>query len=301
MPARNAAKTIGTAMVSVLRGLPDDADLLVLDDASEDGTRDIIVGLARRDRRVHLITSDSASGVAGACNLLIEACDSPLVARMDADDIALPWRFASQLRALKRRSLDAVFTPAVMFGPSRTAFRPQPPVEAGPSATPLELLLTCTLMHPSLLGRRAAVIRAGGYRLVAAEDWDLFMRMALNGDRMARIALPGILYRRHATQVTATGSWYRALTNDAITAGVHEELSMRMLGLGPGAYAALVGPYANQCGVNAALQLIDEVWKAAGSFALADLIGVRTNALGVKRQIKQRYPQSVSSRSLRHR
>jgi hypothetical protein len=274
LPARNAEKTIRTAASSAL---PRDGKLLILNDASTDATSEILAGLTRADGRVDVLTSDVQLGVAGALNVLIDAADTPLIARMDADDIALPWRFRLQIPAMYRENLDVVFSPIITFGPSPVAIEPQAPVSAGPAASPYELLLTGTLMHPTLLGRRSTIVDAGYYRRVPAEDWDLWIRMALRGSRLGRIALPTVLYRRHAEQVSATKVWQEALANGVETAQVHQELSQRLLGFSePGAYAALSRRSAEPKEVSAAMNLIKAVRMAANSFPFRDRLSMRT-------------------------
>src|SRR5699024_5894599 len=100
-----AADTIGAAVRSTLRALPADAELVVGDDGSTDDT------LARlddiQDPRLR-VTPGPGRGVAATLNALLSGVDSEFVARMDADDVVLPGRFARQLRALEDH--DAVFT-----------------------------------------------------------------------------------------------------------------------------------------------------------------------------------------------
>src|SRR5215212_8302301 len=119
LPARNAEKTIRAAVSSVLRGLPHDGKLLILDDASTDGTGDAVARLAREDGRVGVLTSEVQLVVARALNVMIDEAETPLIGRMDADDIALPWRFRHQFPAMYRGNLDAVFSPIVLFGPAQ--------------------------------------------------------------------------------------------------------------------------------------------------------------------------------------
>lgn len=300
LPARNAQSTVGRAIRSVLRSMPDPTKILVLDDASEDGTADVVQGLCRQDRRIGLIATQTPSGVAGALNILLEAATTPLVARMDADDIGLPWRFAAQLRELRRQSVDLVFTPSIMFGPSRVAVRPQPPVGAGPAAVPYELLVANTLMHPTLLGTRSAIVGVGGYRAVPAEDWDLFMRLALSGARLSRISLPGLLYRRHSGQVTQDAAW-QARSVDTETAATHDALVQYLFGFGEGSFAAMSGRTADTNQLAAALHVMDAVWQKSSSFSFRDRIGVRANVIGARRYMRVRYSSDQLDRADRAR
>ena len=295
LPARNAEKTIRTAVSSVLRGLPRDGRVFVLNDASSDSTGELLAGLAREDGRVGVLTSDVQLGVSGACNVLIDAADTPLIARMDADDIALPWRFRLQIPAMYRSNLDAVFGAAIHFGGSGSrrlaALLPFGPVlSIGPGASPYELLLGNKLGHPTVVGRRSAIVGAGCYRRVPAEDWDLWIRMALQGSRLGRIALPTLLYRHHAEQVSATKAWQKELACAVETAQVHQELSEKLLGFSEaGAYPGLTGPSAEPKEVRAAMNLTKAVRMAANSFPLRDRLAVRMTALTVMHRIRGIY------------
>jgi Glycosyl transferase family 2 len=293
--ARNAEKTIRAAVSSVLRGLPRDGRLVILNDASSDATGELLSVLARADGRVGVLTSDAQLGHAGAMNALIDAADTPLIANMDADDIALPWRFRRQILAMYRSNLDAIFSASIFFG--RSAVERQadllpigPVFSIGPAASPYELLLVNKLALPTLVGRRSAIVGAGCCRRVPAEDWDLWIRMALRGSRLGRIALPTLLYRRHAAQLSATKVWQKALVDAAETAQVQHELSQRLLGFSEaGAYAALTGPSAEPKEVRAAMNLIDAVRMAANSFPFRDRLAVQTTARTAMHRIRGLY------------
>ena len=300
LPARNAERTIRTAVSSVLHALPDGGTVLVLNDASDDTTGVVLAEMARRDRRIDILTSDAPLGVAGALNRLLEAAETPYVARMDADDITLPWRFVGQFRALEREGLDVVFSPVVMFRPSRFRVEPQPPLATGPMGAPYELLLNSAFIHPTMLGRRDVLLRAGGYRSVRAEDWDLFMRMALRGDRIGRIAAPSLLYRRHADQVTASAMWNSAHEAEMLSAQVHQELSKHVLGFGEArTYLALSGPAAYASDIAAALDLIDAVRGAARELPLRERVSLRATALISQRNLGRVYGVSSGARLAR--
>src|SRR5215211_4892256 len=102
--------------------------------------------------------------------------------------------------------------------------------------------------------------------------------------RLGRIALPALLVRRHAEQITATKVWQKELVHAVDTAQVHQELSQQLVGfseagayaaLTAGAYTALTGPWAEPTEVRAAMNLIKSVRTAANSFAFGDRLAVR--------------------------
>lgn len=224
MPAYNAESTLGTALSSTLRDLPRDAAVMVLDDGSTDATAHAARSLD--DPRIH-VHSRPNGGVATALNELLQRTDSQYIARMDADDLVLPGRFARQLRAMTS-SVDAVFTTVVQWGAGlRGAPRPSgiDPVDFG-----LHLLLTNPVAHSTLLARREAIEAVGGYRELPTEDYDLWLRMATNGARLRRLPLPGLAYRVHPGQITASAQWRRSSWLDPRIASAYAALSEQLLG-----------------------------------------------------------------------
>ena len=224
VPARNSAATIDLALRSTLRAMPADSELVVLDDASEDRTAELIGRIA--DPRLRLLRNQVQGGVAAGLNRMLEETDSDLVARMDADDVVLPWRFRTQLRALG--TADVVFTTVFDWRGSRV--RPPAPVALAPEAFGLHLLVTNPVSHPTMLARRSALAAVDGYRDVPAEDYDLWLRMELAGSRQTRLAVPTLAYRIHEHQVTASSSWRHASWQAPDVAVAYRSLSERLLG-----------------------------------------------------------------------
>lgn len=225
LPAYNAASTLQAALDSTLRALPRDAGVMVLDDGSSDGTARLAESLADPRIRVH---SRPNGGVASALNEMLGLTDSEFVARMDADDLVLPGRFRRQMSALSEGS-DAVFTTVVQWGNGFSGL-PRPSSIAAEDFG-FHLLLTNPVAHSTMLARRAAIERVGGYRELPTEDYDLWLRMATSGARLRRLAVPGLAYRVHPDQITASPQWRRASWQDPRIAAAYAELARTILGV----------------------------------------------------------------------
>lgn len=123
-------------------------------------------------------------------------CKFDWVARMDADDIALPQRFSCQLEFIMRNSdVDIVGSYAEdMDETGATIGERKVPVGA---AQIHQLMWTCPLIHPSVMYRKSVVLMAGSYSktLKRRQDYDLWFRCAKAGAGFANIAEPLIRYR----------------------------------------------------------------------------------------------------------
>lgn len=225
MPARNAEATIRGAVTSTLRAMPRDAELVVLNDGSTDTTRDILDALSS-DARLKIIDANEGRGVAVALNILLEKTDSRMVARMDADDFSLPWRFTATMPALNRA--DVVFSTIVER--SGKKLKPGAPLRIPAATFPLHLLMTNPVSHPTMLAKRETIDAVGGYRKVPSEDYDLWMRCAIHGAKLERISLWSLVYLLHPGQITASKAWRNQSWEDPDQAAVFADLSTKLTG-----------------------------------------------------------------------
>ena len=227
LPVRNGESTIARAVTSTRRALPADAELVIFDDGSTDSTPMVLRSLESPSVRV--ITSPVSVGVATALNTLIDRTDSEFIARMDADDVTLMGRFGYQRRAISR-SAAVNFTTVLEWRPDSRAVSPAAPLPISARAFPYHLLMTNPVSHPTLFATRAVLVRVGGYRQVPAEDYDLWLRLAIEGIGIRRLALPTLLYRMHSQQVTSSLEWRHASWTDRSLAATFGKLSETLLG-----------------------------------------------------------------------
>ena len=96
MPAYNAEKYIGEAIESILNQTFKDFEFIIIDDCSTDTTGNIIDDYAIKDDRIRVFHSGKNLFVAGATNLAIHHSRASILARMDADDIAMLNRLEKQ-------------------------------------------------------------------------------------------------------------------------------------------------------------------------------------------------------------
>jgi hypothetical protein len=202
MPVYNGAAYLAEAVESILAQTFGDFELLAVEGNSTDASPAILAGYAVRDGRVRVVPQ-TGHGLIAALNQGVGAARGEFIARMDADDVALPERFARQVRFLREHpTVAAVGTAMQAIGPDGIRYwRMDYPTH--PAAVRDMLTKASCLGHPSVMARRAALDAVGGYRsaLRDAEDYDLWLRLA---DRFELANLPDVLmrYRCHPGQST---------------------------------------------------------------------------------------------------
>lgn len=213
MPVKNAEKTIVLALKSTLRAMNKESEIIILLDSCTDSTEGLVRGI--HDPRIRIISSPEPLGVARALNRLASEANFEILARMDADDVTLPWRFKTQIRALSKLDADFVFPSHLVFGdPVSPRLRPSIWCKLTPADSKLALCISNPFIHAGALMKRDVFERLGGYNDCPAEDYDLWIRAALSNYSICRIATPGILVRLHRGQVTRDPIWQMKLRED---------------------------------------------------------------------------------------
>lgn len=100
MPCYNAEKYIAEAIKSILDQTYPYFKLIIIDDGSTDKSREIIEKYVQRDNRIHLLCNVQNQGQVYTRNRGIAECDTEYIALMDADDVALPYRFEREVMFL---------------------------------------------------------------------------------------------------------------------------------------------------------------------------------------------------------
>lgn len=102
MPVYNGERYLKEAVESVLGQEFGDFELLITDDASTDGTADLLAALAGADRRITVFRQAQNAGPAVALEQMTRRARGEFLARSDADDASLPGRFRAQVARLRQ-------------------------------------------------------------------------------------------------------------------------------------------------------------------------------------------------------
>ncbi|MDA8796543.1 glycosyltransferase [Aquiluna sp.] len=203
--AKNAQDTISFCIRSALIGLRAKDEVLIFLDGCTDNTHRLVAAIT--DPRIQVFSSKAGVGRSSARNFLIENSKSPLIAILDADDFALPWRFAFSRRLLRRN--DAVFGSAFLFGslPYGLPLALTYPAKILPRLVPQILQTRNPFVHSTAAYRRSALEDSSAYEEVIAEDYALWLRMAIQGKTLRRSRLPIGGYRLSPVQLSAAANY----------------------------------------------------------------------------------------------
>ena len=183
IPSYNRRAALVRAIASALDQLLPPFEIIVVDDGSSDGTKEI--DFHRIDPRIRLIEHPTKRGAAAARNTGIDAARGEWVALLDSDDIWLDSKLERQFAALRERPIGD--KPLVSCNVMRSfehqgsvPYNPSPPGEGHLSEYFLlngGTLQTSTLLLPTLLAKQVRFDE----RLGRHQDWDFVLRLVRAG------------------------------------------------------------------------------------------------------------------------
>ncbi len=200
LPVYNADKYVAEAIESMLVQTFSDFELLLIDDGSTDDSLGVLQHYAVRDNRIVLISRENR-GLVASLNEGIALARGKWLARMDADDIALPRRFERQIAWLNQTHADICGSWVQTFGAKSIMWR----YPVSHEACEMQLLFDVPVAHPVVLAH-TNVFRSLGYdsRFAQVEDYDIWQRAWAAGFKFANINEALLRYRTHAGQVSVT-------------------------------------------------------------------------------------------------
>ena len=188
IPAYNTSQYIAETLDSVFAQTFKDYEVIVINDGSPDTPELEKVLQPYRDRILYL--KQENRGLAGARNTGVRHAQGKYVAFLDSDDCWFPEFLESQLGLLEGAGVpDLVYADSLDVG--NAPGHPHRFMEANPSrgVPTFESLLVgkCVVVVSCVVARKQALIDAGLFdeRLRSVEDYDLWLRVAHRGGRIA--------------------------------------------------------------------------------------------------------------------
>lgn len=223
MPAYNAGNYISEAIDSILKQTFTDFEFIIVNDGSTDNTKEIIESFS--DPRIILLNQEN-KGIATALNAGLSKAKAPYIARFDADDVCFPHRLEQQYDFLNTHpgyivcGSDAEYISANgehLFNFRSISHTHEQIIE--------KVYAHCPFIHSSVMYRKDAVIKAGGYSLHAHnfEDYFLWIRLKQFG-KFYNLRQQLIKVRFNPSSATIDEKWrgplFRKIKKNIIKKGV---------------------------------------------------------------------------------
>lgn len=177
---RNGGACFEQSLRSIAAQTFTDWEMVIVDDASNDGSADLAGRWASRDPRVRVIANSVNKGQTACLNEGLAACRGTWVARQDADDLSHPGRFSEQLSFLGSNPHTALLgTRGILIdGLGKRTGLLDVPCRSDSIAWCAPFLNP--FLHTAVMFRRDAVEAAGGYdeSYKIAQDYELWTRIA---------------------------------------------------------------------------------------------------------------------------
>ncbi len=194
MSVYNGEKHLDESVISVLNQTFTDFEFIIVNDCSTDNSLNIIKQYAEKDKRIILIENDKNIGLTKSLNKGLMLAKGEYIARMDSDDISLPYRLEKQYKYLeKNRRVFLLGTSVVMIDKNgKTSIK----VAAITQEKKIydRLRKKNTLVHPTIMFRNGFnIFYREGFKY--AQDYDLYLRLVSDGKIIHNLSEVLLYYR----------------------------------------------------------------------------------------------------------
>jgi len=214
MSVFNGARFLRESIQSILNQSFRSFEFIIVNDGSTDDSAIILEEFAKVDPRIRLFAQPNL-GLVRSLNRGCALASGRYIARMDADDVALPGRLEAQTEFLEKYLTVGVVGGQVEYiDASGKSLRQAAMVVANARIMASLERGHCVIVHPTVLMRRDVFERVGGYRqsVVDAEDYDLWLRIS-DAHQLANLDQVVLKYRRHGGQISIKRFRQQAISN----------------------------------------------------------------------------------------
>ena len=199
VPVHNGARWLGETLSSIFEQSFKDFEIILVDDASTDELRSVLESFT--DPRLNVVQLAQNVGVAEARNQGVRRAAGKYIAFCDADDICVSNRFEVQIAFMQQRP---------QIGVCGTAFTCFDAIDRETVRNPCtdaeirQLLMLGNCFGTSTIMGRAEIFHQHAFseQLRAAEDYDLWTRLAAAGVVLANLPESLLRYRLHSQQAS---------------------------------------------------------------------------------------------------
>jgi glycosyltransferase involved in cell wall biosynthesis len=220
LPVYNGSKTINRAVESILSQTFEDFEFLIINDGSKDSTSEILDSFD--DNRIRILHQENR-GLVFSLNRGVKNSQGKYIARMDADDIALPDRLQKQVDFMEKNPSVGILGTAVRVvyddGTERIRRRP-----IDTASIKKNIVRICPFSHSSVMIRKEVFDTVGlydsskdGSRQLLVEDYDLWVRILVAGYEMANLSDVLMTYYKEPGSILRSRSFSKRVTQQILS------------------------------------------------------------------------------------
>jgi glycosyltransferase involved in cell wall biosynthesis len=235
----NHAPYVGKCIESILSQPFGNFEIIVTDDASTDGTPDVVRSFA--DPRIKLEVLPQNLGISGSMNQTVARAKGEYIAILNSDDYALPGRFVKQVEYLDSHpDVDAVFGQPLLISengePSNAEWEFPLPSDSSRESWLRHFFFHCNFIcAPTAMIRRKAYDAVGQYdrRLTQLQDLDMWIRFLVRNRKMVLLPEQVTAFRVRDHQQNASAATRENATRThfefAMVLSLFRDLDMELL------------------------------------------------------------------------
>ncbi|WP_029034300.1 glycosyltransferase family 2 protein [Salinimicrobium terrae] len=200
MPVYNSAGFIAESIRSVQKQTHNDWELLVIDDASSDGTLEVVEELKTNDDRIKLHVLPTNQGAGFARNIGIKAATGDFISFLDADDLWKPHKLEKQLKLMQEEKIQVCYSSYELINEDGQSLDKQ--IRA------LNSLSFDKLKKANYIGNLTGIYNAGALGKVYCplirkrQDWGLWLLAVQKAGGAIGIQEPLAIYRERSGSIS---------------------------------------------------------------------------------------------------
>jgi glycosyltransferase involved in cell wall biosynthesis len=203
MAVYNSEKFLDESINSILSQTLKDFEFIIIDDYSADNSLNIIKKHAKQDKRIILIENKKNLGLTKSLNKGLKLAKGKYIARIDADDIALPERLEKQYKYLEEhQDISLIGGAALVIDKNGKEIKKYKPITDEKKLKKI-LVKQNAIYHPTIMFRNE---KNNSYRekFYYSQDYDFYLTKISKGKRLINIPDLLIKYRINSEAVSFT-------------------------------------------------------------------------------------------------
>ena len=192
--------------------------IIILDYPDNNLHKKIIEEYSKIDNRIRFFVNEKNLGLTGSLNRGLSLAKGEYIARMDADDISLPYRLERQLEYIKKNQYDLIGGITQMIDEEGNSIFSIQKVPTDFNKIKKALRYGQCIAHPTWLGRKEVFDYLNGYRNIPlCEDFDFTLRVVLNGFKISNLNETVLKYRMTKNSISRNNLYDQYLYMKYIT------------------------------------------------------------------------------------